>query len=223
MSPKNEIFPEYIVTGYNPDKKNNTKLYRFKRYVDDIISSEYPNELLFGENISYLQKKEINSRKCLYGELKPLEQLGIFLLINSPVIKKEIAREIRKIHHEGNHILFLKELEEKFKIKRQVENIIKSRFKFNYKDNPPINTKHHIIPVSRKNQGFNVHNDLNTHYIPIKKHSSWHQVYDNYVPKKSLLEWLKQNGMLLGQNERKTIQDIVKSTNKDFYKPILLQ
>lgn len=78
---------------------------------------------------------------------------------------------------------------------------------------------HHIIPFSRRKEGYNVDTDVNIKRLTKKLHKRWHSLFKNKTPQEQLELWLEVNGKVLDPLIREQISRMAYMPQNRFYRP----
>jgi len=76
---------------------------------------------------------------------------------------------------------------------------------------------HHLIPKSRRDDGFDVDAKVNITKLRRRKHDHVHRLYENMLPQEQLKDWLELNSPVLSTRTRDLIQELIDMEKDDFY------
>lgn len=79
------------------------------------------------------------------------------------------------------------------------------------------NNIHHLVPRSRKNEGFKTSIDQNQSELEKNFHVNWHRLFFNLHPQEQLQLWYNVNKSVLSESVREVIQDILGEQKEEFY------
>lgn len=181
-------------------------------------------------NNIYLPNKQIKRVQNLYNSKTPFEQLALYYMITEKVLREDVRDLLRDILL-GDERDFFDDavlLDDQKPQSRDFLKYIKTgeELFLNKSGHRPRKNErdlHHIIPRSRKDEGFETGTSHNKFYnIGKQFHKRWHQLYTNKHPLESLRYDLNRNMQVLAKETRQKIGEIVYLDNEEFYNDSVL-
>ncbi len=182
------------------------------------------------ENIILLSSKMSHRVDDLYKQKTPLEQLALFYLINQSVLRHDVRSEIRDLSilppDEFFEDTVLSDPTD-HDVRRFVEYIQNGKRIFvdgnGAQPRKRERDEHHIIPRSRRNDGFETRRGINSFRdIGRQFHARWHTLYGNKHPLEILEKDFERNKKVYKESVRNRIGELVMLHKDDFYKEEVL-
>ena len=81
---------------------------------------------------------------------------------------------------------------------------------------------HHIIPKSRKLEGYNVNNDSNLLTMRVKTHANFHRIFQNLTPQEQFEILFAINSSVYSEEVVHRVEELIFADVEDFYREDLL-
>jgi hypothetical protein len=81
---------------------------------------------------------------------------------------------------------------------------------------------HHIVPRSRKSEGFDIGHEINLKRMRRTLHQRLHNLFNNMTPQEQLELWYDINKAVLNAETRGELQEVILSTKERFYREEVL-
>lgn len=182
-------------------------------------------------NSIQLPPKTIQRIENLYKDKIPREQLALFYLINHSILRQDVRDELRDIVLLDDHEFFDSELlqdDTEPNIRKFVKYILNGKRLFidgnGCEPKKSERDEHHLIPRSRRRDGFETRKGINSFKnIGKKFHANWHTRYNNKTPQEILEDDMQCIKSILSNDIRDRISEIITLPKEGFYIPKVLQ
>ena len=164
---------------------NPQKLETVKHSIIPLKRRKHGFDVEHPRNFATVERLFSKRLKRLFGSQTPSEQLGIFYLVNYRVLQDEIREELKAIGllpgWDFYDELFIKEVSS-LNGERFHQHLSQGLDLFPKKGPKKKFDAHHMIPRSRRSDGFETNRRINTVRLNIEFHANWHRAFLNHHP-----------------------------------------
>lgn len=82
---------------------------------------------------------------------------------------------------------------------------------------------HHLVPKSRKGEGFDVQSETNLVLMDEKFHENIHRVFSNLTPREQMIFLYEVNKRVISSNSGKEILEVLLKSKEEFYNKNILK